>query len=123
MAEHSKISKVRKKNKENFFISNCEVANTSWKRCKGLLGHKELKNDEALWIYPCTSIHTFFMGFSIDAAFLDKKGKIVALYEKMPPWRLSFIHFTAHGVLEMAPGTIARNALKKGEEIEICHFS
>jgi uncharacterized membrane protein (UPF0127 family) len=104
-------------------IERCDTTETAWERMAGLLPRKALARDEALWIAPCTSIHTFFMRFPIDVAFLDKKGKVLAIYENMPPWRHSWIHPFAAGVLEASAGLFREADLKKGEVLEICHTS
>ena len=48
-------------------------AETAGTRAKGLLGRAGMDPGEALWIVPCSSIHTFFMRFPIDVLFLDEK--------------------------------------------------
>src|SRR5690606_20119829 len=49
-----------------------EVATTFFSRLKGLLGRNSLGAGESLRIDSCSSIHTFFMRFAIDALFVDK---------------------------------------------------
>lgn len=89
-------------------------------RMCGLLPRRSLGDDEALWIHPCTSIHTFFMRFAIDAAFLDRSGQVIALYEKLPPWRHTWIHLRAAGVLEVPAGSFARMGIRKGDRLDLC---
>jgi uncharacterized membrane protein (UPF0127 family) len=54
---------------------NVTVADSLFKRMKGLLGRSGMSAGEALWIKPCMSVHTFFMRFPIDVVFLSKKIK------------------------------------------------
>jgi uncharacterized membrane protein (UPF0127 family) len=96
-------------------IARCEVTENAWERMCGLLPKADLAEDQGMWFSPCTSIHTFFMRFPIDVAFLDRKGKVVALYEAMPAWRHTWIHFWANSVLEMRAGTISSRGIKKGD--------
>lgn len=105
----------------NVILGECRMTETAWERMRGLLPRSGLRAGEGLWIAPCTSIHTFFMGFTIDAAFLDRSGKVIALYHSLKPWRLSGIHLSAAGVLEAPAGALA--GLKKGEVLEICSSS
>lgn len=86
----------------------------------GLLLHKSLQEGEGLWITPTNSIHTMFMRFPMDAAFLDKNGEVVALYDSMKPWRFSLIHFRAKVVVEAAAGVFRKYNVKKGEVLELC---
>jgi uncharacterized membrane protein (UPF0127 family) len=86
-------------------------------RSVGLLNRSSLGDDEALLIYPCNSIHTFFMKFPIDVAFLDKKHKVVKISENILPWRLESCHFIAKSTLEMNVGSISRKDIKVGDII------
>ncbi len=89
----------------------------------GLLGKKELRSGECLWIEPCNSVHTVFMKFSIDVAFLNAEGQVIAVYENLKPWRFSWIHFSAKAVLEAASGEFSRLKVKKGKVFRICQPS
>jgi len=61
--------------KGRVLIENLEIADTFFKRLKGLLGRKGIKSNEGLLIIPCSDIHMFFMKFSIDIFFLKETGK------------------------------------------------
>ena len=56
-------------------------------RLRGLLGRTGLPQGDALVIEPCTSIHTFFMRFTIDALFVAKDGRVVRAIAELRPWR------------------------------------
>ena len=75
-------------------------------RMKGLLGKERLLAGKGLLIRPCKGIHTFFMRFPIDAVFLDKNNRIVALIRNLSPNRLTKIYQKATAVLELPAGTI-----------------
>ena len=88
----------------------------NWKqRLKGLLGQAELKPGEALFIRPCSSIHSLFMRFRFDAVFIDKKGKVLHLIQAMKPWRISKIVFGAWGVLELPEGVLSETNTVEGD--------
>ena len=105
------------------FLGRCLATESAYDRMRGLLGRTSLGEGEGLWLEPCTSIHMFFMRMPIDAAFLNRAGRIVALYENFRPWRHSWIHLTAVGVLETSAGSFARAGIKKGEVLRGCHSS
>jgi uncharacterized membrane protein (UPF0127 family) len=65
-----------------------KVARTFFERAKGLIGTKSLMPGEGLLILRCNSIHTFFMSFPIDAAFLDRNDNVVKVVRNIHPWRL-----------------------------------
>jgi uncharacterized membrane protein (UPF0127 family) len=94
-----------------------EVADSGPKRNKGLLGRKGLDAGEGLWIIPCESVHTFFMQFSIDLVYLDRRNKIRKVRESVPPWRLSAC-LSAHSILELPSGTIRATQTQRGDALE-----
>lgn len=99
-------------------LATClEVANTSSKRNKGLLGRKCLALGEGLWILPCPAVHTFWMHFPIDLIYLDRKNRIKKLVSDVPPWRLSACLW-AHSVLELPSGTIRTTQTHEDDILE-----
>jgi uncharacterized membrane protein (UPF0127 family) len=99
-------------------LATClEVANTSSKRNKGLLGRDSLPAGEGLWILPCEAVHTFWMQFPIDLIYLDRKNGIRKLVSDLPPWRLSAC-LTAHSVIELPAGTILRTQTQRGDVLD-----
>jgi len=118
------MAKVLRKD-ESLLIARCFVAETPAQRMKGLLGRSSLPGDEGLWFPYETSVHTFFMKFAIDIAFLDRKSRVIALYHSFKPWRHTWIHLWAlgGGTLEASAGVFEKAGLKKGEELRICPTS
>jgi uncharacterized membrane protein (UPF0127 family) len=102
----------------NTVLATCmEVADSSAKRNKGLLGRKCLAPGEGLWICPCEAVHTFWMQFPIDLVYLDRKHRIRKLVSVVPPWRLSAC-LRAHSVLELPSGTIRDTLTQQGDTLE-----
>lgn len=99
-----------------------EIADTSAKRRTGLLKHTGLQPGEGLWIVPCESVHSFFMKFTIDVVYLDRKHRVKKVRSEMVPWRISGC-ITAHSVLELPSGTISRTGTVKGDQLEIKKLS
>ncbi len=95
-----------------------EVADTSAKRRTGLLKRTGLGRGEGLWIVPCESVHSFFMKFTIDVLYLDRKHRVKKIRPEMTPWRMSAC-LTAHSVLELPAGTIAGTGTQAGDQLEI----
>lgn len=88
-------------------------------RLRGLLGTRRLDPDQAVWITPCNSIHTFFMLMTIDIAFLDAELRVVKLIPDMTPFRVCLPVPKAIGVIEGPVGFIQRAALKQGTRLDI----
>jgi uncharacterized membrane protein (UPF0127 family) len=84
-------------------------------RLRGLLGRSALPEGEALVIEPCTSIHTLFMRFSIDAAFLSRDGSVLRAIGEMKPWRATRVYPSAAMVVELPAGTLARTGTREGD--------
>lgn len=115
---------MRLVNKTNgqILAEKLEVANTSFKRMKGLLGRKNLESGEGLHITPCNNIHSFFMKFDFDVVFIDRKNKIRHIVEKMPPGRISKLCFSAYSVIELPAGIANRTGSKIGDELEFINI-
>ena len=93
------------------------LASDLFKRLFGLLAFKPLKESEGLLIKDCRSIHTMWMKYSIDAVFIDKKGKATAVYEDLAPFRFSPYIKDACSVLELKAGSAGRASIKIGDII------
>ena len=97
--------------------SQVERAVTVRTRLRGLLGRESLAEGAALVIEPCTSIHTFFMRFPIDAAFVDRAGRVVRAISDLRPWRATRLYPSAALVVELPAGTLARTGTVEGDEL------
>ena len=64
-----------------------QAAETLAERLRGLVGRPAPKAGEGLLIPRCNCIHTLFMGFPIDATFLDGRGGVVKVVRGIRPWR------------------------------------
>lgn len=90
-----------------------------FRRLKGLLGRKELKEGEGLLLHPCRQVHTFLMSFAIDVLFLDEVGTIVEILPEMGPGKISPLVKEASQVLELPAGTVKKKKLQRGEQLLI----
>lgn len=97
-------------------IPNLEATETKWEATVGLLGKKSLADNEALFIKSCSSIHTFFMKFSISLYYVDKDFNIIKIVSNVKPWRISFCP-SAYGVFEIPVG--AEKVLKNINKVAI----
>ncbi len=59
-------------NKQEF---NLDIANTFYKRLKGLMGQKNIK--KGMFFPKTRSIHTFFMKDNIDVIMIDKNNTVI----------------------------------------------
>lgn len=87
-------------------------------RNKGLLGRESLAEGTAMIIAPCASVHTFFMRFAIDIAFVAKDGRVVKTRTAIAPWRLAGA-FRSFAVVELPAGALARSHTIRGDVLAV----
>lgn len=93
-------------------------ADTFVQRLLGLMFRPPLLPGEGLWIEPCSSVHTHFMRFPIDVAFVDREGYVLRVMPHLRPWRLSPIVARAAAALELPAGALGETAV--GDRITLC---
>jgi len=96
-----------------------EVADTFFKRLRGLIGRNNLPQGCGLLIAPCNSIHMFFMKFDIDAVFIDKDFVIKKIVENVKTWTGLAFCFGAWAVVEFSAGEASRLNLVVGQKLEV----
>ena len=75
-------------------------------RRRGLLGIDGFQPGSALIIAPTNAIHTWFMRFPIDVAFVARDGRVVKVRHQMRPWRMSAA-IRGYAVIELPAGALA----------------
>lgn len=90
-------------------------AATWWERARGLLGRPALRLGEGLLIEPCASVHTFWMGYPIDVAFLDADDRVVRTCTGVVPWRARASR-GACKTLELPVGALEALSLAPGDQ-------
>lgn len=96
-----------------------EIASTFWQRGRGLLGRKNLSENQAMWIQATNNIHTFFMRFSIDCIFINQKLEIVKIRKSVPPFRFVGPYWKAQSVIETAAGFAEQKNLHVGDQLYV----
>ena len=87
-------------------------------RRTGLLQHGELPEGSAMIIAPSNAIHTFFMKFPIDVAFVGRDGVVRKIREAVAPWRMSAA-LRAYAVIELRAGALGRANTVIGDRLVI----
>ena len=101
-------------------VNRVEAALDSAARRKGLLGRSGL-DDEALIIAPCNAVHTFFMRFPIDVAFVSRDGVITRCFSQVPSWRI--VMWRGFATVELPAGTLSRTGTKRSQRLVLIPFS
>lgn len=86
-------------------------------RAVGLLGRDRLDPEEGLWIEPCSGVHALFMRIAIDAVYLDREGRVVAIQAPLRPWRVGPVVRDARVVVELAEGSVGRLGIAVGDRL------
>ena len=98
-------------------VRKIKKADTFYRKFIGLMGVRELNEEEGLLLFRCASIHCFFMKITIDAVYLSKEF-IVLDMETLEPWNIGkFVEGTSH-VLELK-GYTASGKIKIGDKLII----
>ncbi len=95
-----------------------KLADSFFKRLRGLLFTLSLPDGEGLLLKPCNSIHCIGMAYTIDAIFLDKENIVIAALSDLKPWQVSAVYWQANSCLELAAGTISRSKTSTGDQLQ-----
>ncbi|MDD2927398.1 MAG: DUF192 domain-containing protein [Candidatus Omnitrophica bacterium] len=93
------------------------IADTFFKRIRGLLGRNSLNQGQALVLNPCNSVHTYFMRFPIDILFVDENNQVLQIIADLAPFRFSPLFFKSRLVIELPAGTIRSTATSQGDKL------
>ncbi len=105
--------------KNILLVEKLEVASNIFTRMRGLLGRPSLPAQSALWIHSCSSIHTFFMQFTIDVAFVDKNLRVKKIYQNIKPWRITLPVLGASSVIECPKGILSSDKIEIGDKLNV----
>lgn len=83
-------------------------------RLGGLLVLVPLNINQALWITPCNSVHTFGMKYALDLVYIDKNDNVRDLVSGVKPWRMSFC-LQAKSVMELTSGSLHFLDIQRGD--------
>jgi uncharacterized protein len=93
-----------------------EIADTRATRRRGLLGRDSLDPSAALLLLPCFSVHTAFMRFPIDVAFVNREGVVVRVVNDLGPWQIAG-SVRAHAAIEFAAGALRTRDVRPGDRL------
>ena len=103
--------------RKTMLADNALMADSLFRRMRGLLGRKIFTDGQALVLKPCNAIHTYFMHFAIDVLFVSKNNIIVKTVVGLRPFRLSPICFKSRFVIELPSGTIKLTSTIPGDKL------
>ncbi|MDZ4678773.1 MAG: DUF192 domain-containing protein [Oligoflexia bacterium] len=115
------MAKVINNRTNKILVDNLETAKHMSGRLVGLLGRTSLPDGHGLLLKRSgNSIHTFFMKFTIDVAFMDSKGTVKHLAHEVKPWRLIIAPLIFQtDCLELPAGTLKKTDTQKGDSLRV----
>jgi len=84
-------------------------------RLRGMLARPAPVAGEGLLLTPCRSVHMYGMPFSLDVAFIDAGGAVVAAYRSLSPGSRTHWHRNAVHALELPAGTLDDSGTEIGD--------
>src|SRR3990172_7200886 len=70
-------------------VERCYLATRPLARLVGLLATPDLSSDEAVWLEPCRSVHTYGLRAPIGAAFIGADGIVIKVVDPLPRGRVA----------------------------------
>ena len=114
-----RVVTVTNQTRETVIGNQITIANTSLSRMIGLLRKRGLNAGEGLWITPSSGVHTFGMEFAIDVIGLDKNLRVVKLWPRLVPFRMTSVSLKVSSVIELGAGRIAECQVQVGDLLEV----
>jgi uncharacterized membrane protein (UPF0127 family) len=93
-----------------------EVADSTLRRMRGLLGRRHLPAGTGITLRPAWSIHTAFMQFPIDVVFLDHDLVVLRITPALRSFRTASCR-GAREVVELPAGECAHRGLTVGDRV------
>jgi uncharacterized protein len=114
-----RVVTVTNQTRETVIGDQITVADTSLSRMIGLLGKRGLNAGEGLWIRPSSGVHTIGMKFAIDVIGLDKNLRVVKLWPRLVPFRVTSVSLKVQSVIELGAGRIAECQVQLGDLLKV----
>jgi uncharacterized membrane protein (UPF0127 family) len=106
---------LRNERSDRVVAAHIVCAFDSRARRTGLLNRTSMA-DEAMVIAPTNAVHTWFMRFPIDIAFVAKDGTVLKTYEAVPPWRIA-AWWRGYAAIELCAGALAASGTVAGDRL------
>lgn len=110
------------KNTGKVLADEVEVMDSFWSRLRGLMFRLSFEDGEALLFeFPEPRkfrVHTFFVFFPIDLAYLNGNLEVLETEGELSPWRVYSPDSKARFLIELPKGTISELEVEVGDELE-----
>lgn len=93
-----------------------KLAGSFGAKLRGLMFYREMPAIDGLLLYPCNTVHLFWMRFPLDLIYLSRE-RVVLFIETKSPNQLGSYLKNAYYVLETEAGTGASKNIRVGDRI------
>ncbi|MBA7625274.1 hypothetical protein ES703_32701 [subsurface metagenome] len=111
------------RNTGKILVSEIELADTFWRRFRGLMFRRKFQRGKALMFKfskPSRyAVHMWFVWFPIDLIYLDSGFRVVELRAGLKSWRFYRPKAIVNYLIEAPVGTISRAGVKVGHKISL----
>lgn len=111
--------RVRNVSRDADLADRATVADSFWRRLRGLLGRDGLEAGEGLVIVPCTSVHMMGMKFPLDVLHLDRSGTVLRALPGLRPGQFGPMVWRSHVAVELPAGTIDATGTLPGDTVTL----
>jgi uncharacterized membrane protein (UPF0127 family) len=91
-------------------VDDLRIADGYWSKLAGLQFRAPIAIGRGLLLVKEASIHTFWMRFAIDAAFIGGDGTVIGIRRAVRPWRIALGPPGTHAILETRAGWLELEA-------------
>ena len=98
-------------------ISKVYIADNFFLRFRGLIGRNPSEIG-ALWIEPCSQVHTFMMSAPIDVVYVDRDGKVLKTDRNIPKSKCLKKVKNSRSVVEFPAGDAEKLGINEGDVLE-----
>ena len=109
--------RVRNVTRQADLADRATVADSFWRRLRGLLGRSGLEPGEGLVITPCTSVHMIGMSFPLDVLYVHRDGTVLTVLPDLRPNQFGPVVWRSHFAVELPVGSIAASGTAPGDRI------
>ena len=78
-----------------------------------------LSQGEGLIIDPCSSVHMYWMRFSIDVIYVNKEHVVVGIDPALAPWHIGHFYKKVRYVVELPAGTFDASGIQVGDVLSL----
>jgi uncharacterized protein len=107
---------LRREDDGRVLCDRCVLADTLWRRLRGLIGRRELEPGAGIVLRPSWSVHTFFLAYPIDVVFVDADQIVRKVVSNLRPWGWATCR-EARDVVELRAGECVKAGLAVGQRL------